>query len=157
MSDLPTYFLTWTTYGTWLHGDARGSVDDQHNQHGTPQVASNPKKHDSNSAALKSQAVIHGIVERQVIEHAIRRVCSRRGWPILALNVRSNHVHVILNAPSHSPEQVMAQLKSWCTRDLVERGLHTKGESCWTKMGSTRWINDKASLHAAIDYVLNHQ
>ena len=32
------YFLTWTTYGTWLHGSAKGSVEKQHNVFGTPLV-----------------------------------------------------------------------------------------------------------------------
>ena len=33
---LPSYFLTFTTYGTWLHGDTRGSVDREHNIVETP-------------------------------------------------------------------------------------------------------------------------
>ena len=37
MPDRPlAYFSTFTTYGTWLHGDERGSVDREHNQVGTP-------------------------------------------------------------------------------------------------------------------------
>jgi len=30
------YLITFTTYGTWLHGDPRGSVDREHNVWGTP-------------------------------------------------------------------------------------------------------------------------
>jgi len=30
------YLITCRTYGTWLHGDARGSVDRDHNVYGTP-------------------------------------------------------------------------------------------------------------------------
>ena len=30
------YLITFRTYGTWLHGDARGSVDREHNVFGTP-------------------------------------------------------------------------------------------------------------------------
>jgi hypothetical protein len=26
------YFITFTTYGTWLHGNGAGSVDPAHNQ-----------------------------------------------------------------------------------------------------------------------------
>ena len=29
MSYPMAWFMTWTTYGTWLHGDARGSFLDQ--------------------------------------------------------------------------------------------------------------------------------
>jgi hypothetical protein len=30
------YFITFHTYGTWLHGTERGSVDRAHNTLGTP-------------------------------------------------------------------------------------------------------------------------
>jgi hypothetical protein len=32
------YLITFTTYGTRLHGSAKGSVDDEHNAYGTPLV-----------------------------------------------------------------------------------------------------------------------
>jgi hypothetical protein len=36
-SDGPlAYLITFPTYGTWLHGDERGSVDRDHNLPGTP-------------------------------------------------------------------------------------------------------------------------
>jgi hypothetical protein len=35
------YFITFTTYGTWLHGDERGSVDKGHNRVGTEFIAPN--------------------------------------------------------------------------------------------------------------------
>jgi hypothetical protein len=28
------YFVTWSCYGTWLHGEAKGSVDRRHNRFG---------------------------------------------------------------------------------------------------------------------------
>ncbi len=32
------YFITFRCYGTWLHGDRRGSVDRFHNIYGTPRL-----------------------------------------------------------------------------------------------------------------------
>jgi hypothetical protein len=45
------YFLTFTTYGTWLPGSAKGkgSVDHEHNVHGMP--LSNPTLRASNMLA----------------------------------------------------------------------------------------------------------
>jgi hypothetical protein len=37
---LLAFHLTWATYGTRLHGDARNTVDRQHNQYGEPVVGS---------------------------------------------------------------------------------------------------------------------
>ena len=45
------FFITWTCYGTRLHGDACGSVDDQHNVYGTPLV---PVQH-SRAVALRER------------------------------------------------------------------------------------------------------
>jgi hypothetical protein len=37
MPEFPlAYFITFSTYGTWLHGDSTGSVDRAHNQPGAP-------------------------------------------------------------------------------------------------------------------------
>jgi hypothetical protein len=38
------YFITFTCYGTWLHGDERGSVDDEHNTPGTPVLDPDPER-----------------------------------------------------------------------------------------------------------------
>ena len=35
------YFITFTTYGTWLHGDKRKSVDPKHNQYISLKLKSN--------------------------------------------------------------------------------------------------------------------
>jgi hypothetical protein len=35
------FLITWRTYGTWLHGDSRGSVDRAHNRYGTPRLPPN--------------------------------------------------------------------------------------------------------------------
>lgn len=35
------YFISIRTYGTWLHGDDRGSVDRQHNEFNTPMLPAN--------------------------------------------------------------------------------------------------------------------
>ena len=41
--DVPlAYFITWTCYGTWLHGRASGSVDDAHNCFGDPVLPPDP-------------------------------------------------------------------------------------------------------------------
>jgi hypothetical protein len=57
----------------------------------------------------------------------------------------------------------MNQLKAWCTRRLKERerSLQPAGETVrknwWTQRGSTRCLNDEASLAEVIHYVLHEQ
>jgi hypothetical protein len=73
------YFLTWTCYGTWLHGDGRGSVEDEHNLPGEPYIAPGPRR-----AKWESLAAKHPVVEldehaRQIVTHAIQDHCRIRG------------------------------------------------------------------------------
>ena len=151
------YFLTWTTYGTWLHGDERGSVDDEHNRFGEPVVeADDVRRRRVAGQMAEGRFVLDGrgraVVERAVLDHA-----EVRRWRVDALAVRSNHVHVVVAAPSYSPETVAGQFKSWATRRLREAGLIEGRRRVWTKMGSTRRISTEASRAAAVDYVLNFQ
>lgn len=74
------------------------------------------------------------------------------------MNVRTNHVHVIVRgAERKRPEDVMGEFKAWSTRRLREAGLMPTEGEVWTFHGSTRWINTEASLAEAIDYVLQQQ
>ena len=36
--------ITWGTYGQRLHGDARGTVDREHNEYGRPVLGSDPER-----------------------------------------------------------------------------------------------------------------
>src|SRR4026207_2372157 len=115
MSDPLGDFITWTTYGTWLPGDERGWVID-----GVEGIqATNEKMHDDAARQLTEKPVVLTPDQRQIVDRTIREVCQCRGWKIHALNVRTNHVHVVLTADLH-PDLVMNQLKSWCSRRLNE-------------------------------------
>ncbi|MGP1272174.1 MAG: transposase [Phycisphaerales bacterium] len=95
---------------------------------------------------------------RLIVDTTIREHCELRGWALQAVNVRSNHVHVVVTCSSTvTPEEAMSQLKAWSTRRLREAGVLEKDAKAWTRHGSTRWIDSEASLRAAVDYVLNHQ
>src|SRR5262249_42685946 len=43
------YLITFRCYGTWLHGDERGSTDRHRNQYGTPFIPSNEYWHTYNA------------------------------------------------------------------------------------------------------------
>jgi REP element-mobilizing transposase RayT len=105
--------------------------------------------------------------QRQVVERTIHEHCRIRQWHLHAVNVRSNHVHVVVTADL-APEQVLSQLKAWCARRLSEQaGLVEQNTSVdhsrdgkkrwWTEHGSTKWINDDGHLLNAIRYVNERQ
>ena len=118
MTDPLAYFLTWTSYGTWLHGDGRGWIDRNHNRVGEPIPGANVVRQNSASTALKHAPMRFSQLQRERIASTIAEVFDFKHWYVHALNCRSNHVHVVVTALGETPERVMNTLKSWCSRDL---------------------------------------
>ena len=151
---MPIYFLTWTTYGTWLHGDERGSVVDGRVSRQTRYVRGNDAMRAEAAERMVEAPFVMDAELRRRVDRAIRTHCDVRMWRVYALNVRSNHVHVVLNADVR-PEIAMGQLKAWSSRVLRERDPARK--RVWTRHGSTRWLNGESAILRAIDYVTNQQ
>jgi REP element-mobilizing transposase RayT len=150
------YLLTWTCYGTRLHGDARGTVDRHHNRYGEAPLPANPRRVAFEATRLAAPPFYLDAPRRHAVEGAIRRTCAMKGWLLSAVNVRTNHVHVVVRSPD-LPDRVMASLKAWSTQAMSKRGLVQPGAKVWTRGGSRRLLWTPARLEAAVDYVLNRQ
>ena len=70
------YFITFRTYGTWLHGDERGSTDRSNNVYGEPFIAPSTEWERYNRRSLRSEPFILNAACRNVVEKAIREVCE---------------------------------------------------------------------------------
>src|SRR4051794_18420754 len=112
------YLLTFRCHGTWLPGDPRGYVNRWHNSPGTRAIAANRRLEAATLRQLPHPPIELRPEQRAVVARAIRDRCRHCGWVLHAVNVRTNHVHVVLGAGS-PPERVMNQLKSWATRRMV--------------------------------------
>jgi hypothetical protein len=120
--DLRPYFITFTTYGARLHGDERGSVDEWHNRYGEPAMEPRPGLEAFERALLESAPVVLSANMRGAVEAAIRVRCRFAGWHLWTVNVRTNHVHVVVSA-DEPPERVMNSLKARATFTMRQRGL----------------------------------
>ncbi|MEQ8769138.1 MAG: transposase [Phycisphaerales bacterium] len=156
MSSPLAYFLTWSCRGSWLHGDDRGSVDRDHNRPGAPLVMPDPGRRNEFRQTLTNDPVTLSPRQRSVVAQAVHDVCDRRGWKPLAVNARSTHVHVVLQAPHTTPERAMQQLKAWATRALREDD-DTLPPGLWTRHGSTRYLWTVEHVAEAVHYVLHEQ
>jgi REP element-mobilizing transposase RayT len=150
------YFITFTTYGTWLHGRESGSVDRQHNLPGTPFVAPDGQLEARRRQSLRQAPYLLDHARRDVVLNTICEVCTHRAWELHAVHVRSNHVHVLLVAPV-APEKVMSDLKAWCSRRLREAFGEDANRDRWTQHGSTRYLHNTNSVQAAMVYILEEQ
>ena len=152
------FFITFTTYGTWLRHRSAGSVDHTSNQWNTPRLAAMCVFEAAERRTLKEDPFLMSEPLRQVVGTAIRGVCEHRGWDLGALNVRSNHVHAVVGSHDvKSPEFAMNQFKIWATRQLRSGETIAGRKRVWTRHGSTLWLFRPDDVTGAIDYVLNHQ
>jgi REP element-mobilizing transposase RayT len=158
MSDPLAYFLTWTTYGTWLPGDERGWVE-RPGRFRSP----DPRLQAAARSLMTEEPCLLAPEQRRVVEETIARHCAIRRWQLHAVNCRTNHVHVVVTTKV-PPNVVRNQFKSWCTRRLKELQQAKKADSpqpvranWWTERGSERYLNDEQSLAEAIQYVLERQ
>src|SRR5206468_605829 len=98
-------------YGTWLHGDKRGSVDRFHNLYATPMLAPNETRLGAMRSRMKHEPVELTAQRRVAIEEGIRETCNIRAWALMAINARTNHVHTVVSA-NRKPELVMNAFKA---------------------------------------------
>jgi REP element-mobilizing transposase RayT len=158
MVDPLAYFLTWTTYGSWLPGDDRGWME-KPGQFRSP----SPFRMSEARQAMAETEFTLSWPERQLVEDTIRNHCKLRGWELHAVNCRTQHVHVVVTAPNHHPKDVLNQLKAWCTRRLKERQIDVLTatqevrKNWWTQGGSKRRIYSRSSLDEVIWYALEGQ
>jgi REP element-mobilizing transposase RayT len=156
-TDTPlAYFISFRTYGTWLHGDERGSIDRFHNRYGSPYIPPNKVWHHYNRQQLRTSPLILGVRERKSIEQAIGETCRIRNWSLLAFNVRTNHVHTVVVA-NRDPDLVLTAFKANATTRLRRDELWPHGFSPWVRKGSKRRLWNEKSVTNAIWYVLYGQ
>ena len=151
------YLITFTTYGTWLHGDKRGSIDKEHKRYGAAFVAADSTLYRRRRYALKNPPFALNKSRRHAVLNAILQVCKFRGWFAHAVHVRNNHVHIVVNG-RQKPQKMMTDFKAYATRAIknVSNGKSVF-KKYWTRHGSTKYLWTKESLVSAIRYVKNEQ
>lgn len=152
------YLITFRTFGTWLHGDERSSVDRHNgkNRYGTPKIEPNNNLNRIMTDRRPGDAFILDAECRAVVESAIKNVCSIRDYSLFALNVRTNHVHSTVSAAA-KPDAIMNAFKANATRELRDAGLVAGDQRVWSRGGSTRYLWKPVHVDRAVDYVLYGQ
>ena len=157
-TDIPlAVFFTFRCHGTWLHGDERSSVDRHNNVYGTPRIPANPNWQDHNSEQLLHDPVKLNASQRRSAERGVRDTCEKRDWQLLAINVRTNHVHAVISVGPASTRRALAALKANATREMRNARCWDLEQTPWAEKGSRRKLWNEKSVAEAIDYVINGQ
>jgi REP element-mobilizing transposase RayT len=152
----PTYFITFSTYGTWLHGDERGSVDRNHNAAGESLLPPNADLRLAREALLTKPEYRMEAGDRETVLAPVRQHAEFRGWSLLAVHVRTNHVHIVVVGEA-KPERIMTEFKAYASRALNRLKPTEAQRKHWTRHGSTRWLNTEESVRRAIEYTVDEQ
>ncbi len=95
---------------------------------------------------------------RPIVDDVLREHCQIQKWAIIEKNVRTTHVHIIVDCfDSIDPDSAMEQFKAYGTRRVRQKGHAAPKQQIWTEGGSTRWLNSEKSLIEAINYTRNCQ
>ena len=157
-TDTPlAYLITFRTYGTWLHGDERGSVSRFRNVYRTRRLPAENKWKQINTQRMTREAVTLNAKQRSCVEKAIRETCAKRGWVLLAINVRTNHIHIVVSIGEENSSGALNAFKANATRMMREEKCWLDSRSPWVDKGSRRYLWNERSVERAIDYVLYGQ
>ena len=151
MNDSVTYFITWTTYGTWLPGDSRGWRKSR-----AGEQPPKPLLEEWCRGRMKEQIVLLNESQRNAVETICHRHAEIRGWELHAVSVRSNHVHIAVTANAE-PKKVRDQFKANATRVLRQRPNPIINQKVWTRGGDVEIIDDEDSLEQVVLYITEAQ
>ena len=157
MPEALAYFITFHTYGSWLHGREDGSVDDQHKTYGQAFAKPDPNRHTARQTQMKQSEVSLDEAAREIVLKSLLETCQHRGWQLRALHVRTNHIHVVVSAANATPEKVLVDFKAYATRNLRRKKVIAPQLSVWSRHGSTRYLWDETAVHEKCHYTLHEQ
>jgi REP element-mobilizing transposase RayT len=155
-SVLETYLITFACYGSHIHGDESGSVDREHNAYGGRLIEADPKRALAERQRMDQPRYSMDGRRREAVLASLVERCSGRQWNLRAAHVRTNHVHIVVEAEAR-PERVMNDLKSYASRCLNRLGFDDPARKRWARHGSTRWLWQPDNVSAAIRYVVDEQ
>jgi hypothetical protein len=156
------YLLTWTTYGSWLPGDPRGSVTSvrdksgprkRHNEFGTPYDPAVPGLQRAAEAALRGPAISLDSDQARCLLGQFQQTASVRGWRLQAVAIMRTHVHLVVNAGETDPEILLRDFKSYGSQSLNLKWRKPESGTWWTESGSRRRLRDEHAVRAAVRYV----
>jgi REP element-mobilizing transposase RayT len=163
------WLLTNTTYGTWLPGDARGSVTSvrpeghsepriEHDIPGTPYEEETPGLERSARALMRGPAIRLNRKQAQLLLAQFRETAAQRDWTLHAVAIMANHFHLVAEVGNDpDPRKVLADFKAYGSRALNREFGKPASETWWTSNGSKRKLSGDLAVESGVHYVLRQE
>ena len=131
-------------------------MDRDHNVPGTPVLEPNPALLRAVQHGMRQAPFTLRAEERRIVRDSIGEVCRHKGWGLLAAHIRTNHLHIVVEADVR-PELAVNIFKSYASRALNVCFPGERERIRWVRHGSTRYLATAEAIHAALKYVLAKQ
>jgi REP element-mobilizing transposase RayT len=160
-SDPFALLITWTCYGTWLPGDARGFVSPtllpkggsipRQNVPGTPITADDSFTRERARQLQKEETVFLTREQALIVAESLVSSARKQGWRLPRGAVMANHMHVVVqDCPDNGPA-VRRVLKG--TSQAALNAALGGQRRWWTQGGSDRYKHGWEAIEAAVKYV----
>ncbi len=157
MPDQPlAYHIKFGTYGSRLHGDARGTVDRSMNKLDDPIIGRDTDWEKIERSLLRFPPVVPTSQQRQFAESITPSICDRGGWQLHTCAVQHDHVHTLLTTTADA-KTVRRLLKRWLGQALSERWPLPADATWWAEGGSIKWIWDEQYFENVFPYIENQR
>ena len=161
------WFLTWTTYGTWLPGDDRGFVSNVADGNGPGKRRNIPGTEPAKKMRglelmardkMSSDAVYLTHEHARELLDQFHETAGYRRWDLAAVSIMRNHVHLVVGVSGDpEPETILGSFKSYGSRRLNRKFGRPASGTWWTAGGSRRPLRTESSVLAAIAYVRDQE
>jgi REP element-mobilizing transposase RayT len=151
-----TYLITFSTYGSHLHGDERGSVDRNHNVVGAPLLEPSITWRNAERQSMEQAPYVLDESRRSIVLQAVVETCLHRDWGILAVHVRTTHIHVVVQTDA-TPDFAAITFKRFASRALNHVAIDPPNRKRWSRGESTRTLASRSAVERAIRYVIEEQ
>lgn len=158
------WFLTWTTYATWLPGDARGFVspkfdrspaEPRNNLPQTPYDANHPYLHDMAASNVRGEPIFLIQEQADAIKQQLTETARHRHWQICVGAILSNHLHLLVGIMDDpDPLILLRDFKSYASRCLNRLSGKPASGTWWTEQGSKRKVKDSRHFENVRSYIL---
>ena len=162
------WLLTWTTYGSWLPGDDRGSITAirvntsghrvHYNLPGTPAVGALVELRKAAADLMTGPPIFLVNEQANVLLDQFHETANVRSYGLDAVAIMANHIHIVVTVDGDpEPETLLRDFKSYGSRSLNRRWGKPVNGTWWTVSGSKRKLPVEDARQAAIEYVKNQE
>lgn len=152
------YHAWFSTFGTWLRGDARGFRDHDHRIHSSGDYRNPPPIEEH--AGLRRWVIEHlhkdpvrlSVAQRPLVGRVVVHQLVKRGAAVLVMAIASDHVHVVLRCSAGEVRQLIGHAKRWSSHSIRDQ---IPG-AVWAKKCGLKRIRSRAQQVSTFEYITRH-